>query len=114
MRTLLRLTSCYLERANSLGYAFISADYQLLLPGTGHDILKDIQDVFKFITENNIAHKKTTFEIDPEKIIVAGGSSGGLLAYLAAAHISSPKPKGVLALYAPGGDFFVSFNTTDS
>jgi acetyl esterase/lipase len=81
-----------------------------LLPGTGHDILKDIQDVFKFITENNIAHKKTTFEVDPEKIIVAGGSSGGLLAHLAAAHISSPKPKGVLALYAAGGDFFVSFN----
>ena len=85
-----------------------------MLPSTGHDILKDIQDVFKFITENNIAHKKTTFEIDPEKIIVAGGSSGGLLAHLAAAHISSPKPKGVLALYAAGGDFFVSFNTIDS
>jgi len=96
------------KRANSLGYAFISADYQLLLPSTGHDILKDIQDVFKFITENNIAHKKTTFEVDPEKIIVAGGSSGGLLAHLAAAHISSPKPKGVLALYAAGGDFFTS------
>jgi len=96
------------KRANSLGYAFISADYQLLLPSTGHDILKDIQDVFKFITENNIAHKKTTFEIDPEKIVVAGGSSGGLLAHLAAAHISSPKLKGVLALYAAGGDFFTS------
>lgn len=97
-----------------LGYAFISVDYQLLLPSTGHDILKDIQDLFKFITENNIAHKKTTFEVDPGKIIVAGGSAGGLLAHLAAAHISSPKPKGVLALYAAGGDFFVSFNTTNS
>jgi acetyl esterase/lipase len=81
-----------------------------LIPGTGHDILNDIQDVFKFIMENNVTHRKTTFEIDPEKIIVAGGSSGGTLAYLAAAHITSPKPKGVLAIYAMGGDFFVSFN----
>ena len=100
----------YLERANALGYAFISADYQLLLPGTGHDILKDVQDVFKFITENNFTHRKTTFEIDPEKIIVAGGSAGGALAHLAGVHISSPKPKGVLSIYGMGGDFFVSFN----
>jgi acetyl esterase/lipase len=85
-----------------------------LLPSTGHDILKDIQDVFKFITENNIAYKKTTFEIDSERIIAAGGSAGGLLAHLAAAHISSPKLKGVLTLYAAGGDFFVSFITTDT
>ncbi|KAF8815572.1 alpha/beta-hydrolase [Phlegmacium glaucopus] len=94
------------KRANSLGYAFISADYQLLLPATGHDVLSDVQDVFKFVTENNIAHRKTTFEIDPEKIIVAGGSAGGALAHLAAGHISSPKPKGVLSLYSMGGDFF--------
>ncbi|KAF8815570.1 alpha/beta-hydrolase [Phlegmacium glaucopus] len=96
------------KRANSLGYAFISADYQLLLPSTGHDILNDIQDVFKFVTENNIAHRKTTFEIDPEKIIIAGGSAGGALAHLAAGHISSPKPKGVLALYPMGGDFLTA------
>jgi len=30
------------------------------------------------------------------------------MAHLAAAHISSPKPKGVLGLYAMGGDFFTS------
>ena len=64
--------------------------------------------------ENNIAYKKTTFEIDPEKVIVAGGSAGGLLAHLAVAHIPSLKPKGVLALYPMGGDFFVSFNTVHS
>ncbi|KAF8150739.1 Alpha/Beta hydrolase protein [Crassisporium funariophilum] len=96
------------KRANSLGYAFISADYQLLLPGTGHDILNDVRDVFKYIEENYFTYRKTTFEIDPEKIVVAGGSSGGGLAQLAAAHVTSPKPKGVLALYAMGGDFFTS------
>lgn len=56
--------------------------------------------------ENNLTHRKTTFEIDPEKIIVAGGSSGGCLAHLAAAHTTSPRLKGVLALYPMGGDFF--------
>ena len=102
-----------LARAKLLGYAFISADYQVLLPGTGHDILNDVRDVFKFIKENNFTHRKTAFEIDPEKIVVAGGSAGGHLAYLAAAHIN-PKPKGIVSLYAMGGDYFVSFNTAYS
>ena len=97
-----------LGRANSLGYAFISADYQLLLPTTGHDTLNDIQDVFKFILENNFTHRKATFEIDPEKIIVAGSSIGGNLAHLAAAHVPFPKFKGIFTFYAMGGDYFVS------
>ena len=100
-----------LERANALGYAFISADYQLLLPTTGHDALSDVQDLFKFITENNFTHRKATFEIDPEKIIVAGASIGGNLAYLAAAHVSPFKPKGILSFYGMGGDYFASDNS---
>ena len=80
-----------------------------MLPTTGHDALSDVQDLFKFITENNLTHRKTTFEIDPEKIIVAGASIGGHLAYLAAAH-ASPKPKGVVSFYGMGGDYFVSDN----
>ena len=75
--------------------------------------MNDVRDVFKFIKENHFTHRKTTFEIDPEKIVVAGGSAGGHLAYLAAAHIN-PKPKGILALYAMGGDYFVSFNAAHS
>ncbi|KAF8150740.1 Alpha/Beta hydrolase protein [Crassisporium funariophilum] len=101
------------KRVNSLGYAFISADHQLL-PGTGHDMLNDVRDLFKYIAENHFTYRKTTFEIDPEKIVVAGGCSGGFLAQLAAVHITSPKPKGVLALYAMGGDFFVSDNDLTS
>ena len=84
-----------------------------MLPSTGYDILNDVRNFFKFIKENHFTHRKTTFEIDPGKIVVAGGSAGGHLAHLAAAHIS-PKPKGVLALYAMGGDYFVSFNAAYS
>ncbi|KAF8151518.1 Alpha/Beta hydrolase protein [Crassisporium funariophilum] len=96
------------KSANALGYAFISADYQLLLPGTGHDILKDIRDVFKFAVENHFTHQNTTYEIDSERILAAGGSAGGCMAHLAAAHITFPKLTGVLALYPMGGDFLTS------
>ena len=36
-------------RVIALGYAFVSADYQLLPPATAEDIVKDIQDVFSFL-----------------------------------------------------------------
>jgi hypothetical protein len=36
-------------RVIALGYAFGSADYQLLPPATAEDIVKDIQDVFSFL-----------------------------------------------------------------
>lgn len=46
------------------------------------------------------------FTVDPERIAVAGTSSGSLCAYLAALH-ASPRPKAVLAMYGMGGNMLV-------
>ncbi|KAG6840236.1 hypothetical protein C0991_008020 [Blastosporella zonata] len=107
------------DRTTKAGYAFISADYQLLPPSTGHDIVQDIQDVLKFITSRDFASANADapgmgdapsenfrFEIDPEAIAVAGSSAGGLCTYLAAMHCTSPKPKAIVSMYGMGGDFF--------
>jgi len=90
----------------SLGYGFISADYQLLPPATGHDIVKDIRDVFSFITGNAIVDKNMRIKGDPDRLAVAGSSAGGLCAYLAALH-ASPRPKALLSIYGMGGNFLV-------
>ncbi|KNZ73169.1 hypothetical protein J132_01004 [Termitomyces sp. J132] len=90
------------NRTTNAGYAFISADYQLLPPATGHDIVQDIQAVLHASTEG------LGFWVNPEAIAVAGSSAGGLCAYLAAVHCTSPKPKAIISMYGMGGDFFTS------
>ena len=95
-------------RVTALGYAFVSADYQLLPPATGEDIVKDIQDIFSFLVKIDIKDFRCTFKIDPDAMAVAGSSAGGLCAYLAAMHCVSPKPKGIVSIYGMGGNFLVS------
>ncbi|KAK7450583.1 hypothetical protein VKT23_012892 [Stygiomarasmius scandens] len=81
------------ERINAAGHAFISPDYRLIPSGliNGHDILDDIRDVFKFITssEFEVSSKRSSLpalRVDPNRIAVAGTSSGGTCAYLAASR----------------------------
>ncbi|KAF9562492.1 alpha/beta-hydrolase [Agrocybe pediades] len=93
------------DRVLALGYAFISADYRLLIPCTAHDIVEDLQDVFKFVASTNFKGDAYTFKLDGDRIAVAGGSAGGLCTYLAAIHCN-PKPKALISLYGSGGDFF--------
>jgi len=97
------------DRVMSLGYAFLSANYQLLPPGTVHEVIQDIQDLFIYLENNDIAlDDKKSFKVDMNKIAVAGSSSGGHCAYLAAMHCV-PKPKAIFAMYAVGGSLFTPF-----
>ena len=85
-------------------------------PATGHEIVHDIQDLFKFILRDLCAYFLTQeytesaggqpFSIDPYALAVAGSSAGGLCAYLAAMH-ANPKPRALLGLYAMGGNLLV-------
>lgn len=100
---------------------FISADYTLLTPATGHDIVRDIMDLFRFLDtglnqeirtmhENGSSPRELRFEVDTTALAVAGSSAGGLCVYLAAMH-AVPKPKAILSLYGMGGDMLVSNET---
>ncbi|TFK52322.1 alpha/beta-hydrolase [Heliocybe sulcata] len=105
------------RRLNDAGLVFISADYRLIPPATGHDILEDIIDLFAFLSTgvNEILSRNptdiSTVQLNPDAIAVAGTSSGGLCAYLAAMHVS-PKPKALLSFYGMGGDFLTAHYLT--
>lgn len=94
----------FIGRTTAAGLAFISADYRLLPPCTGHDVLKDVVDLFAFLATTPTLG---TLLLDGTRLAVAGVSAGGLCAFLAAIH-ANPRPRAVLSLYGPGGDFFVS------
>ncbi|GJJ13184.1 hypothetical protein Clacol_007435 [Clathrus columnatus] len=94
------------NRAMVAGYAFITANYRLLVPSSAHDIVADIKDLFIFI-KNEINHvirlNGRPEGVDSEKLIVAGNSAGGTCAYLAAIN-ADPKPKAMLSVYGMGGE----------
>ncbi|KAJ3890789.1 Alpha/Beta hydrolase protein [Lentinula edodes] len=107
------------KRITDAGHIFISPDYRLIPSGstTGHDILEDVLDIFKFIvnvsvdiapeqTEQNPLARPVQYRVDPKRIAVSGSSAGALCAYLAAMH-ATPKPKAVLSLYGLGGNFLI-------
>lgn len=87
------------------GVAVISADYRLLAPCTGHDVLDDIVDLFAFIARTKYLG---TVQVDSTRLAVAGNSAGALCAFLAAVH-ANPKPRAILSMYGLGGEMFVCF-----
>jgi acetyl esterase/lipase len=93
-----------LGRTTAAGLAFISADYRLLPPCTGHDVLKDVVDLFAFLARTPTLG---SVRLDATRLAVAGSSAGGMCAFLAAIH-ATPRPLAVLSLYGLGGDVFVS------
>ncbi|KAJ2934228.1 hypothetical protein H1R20_g2864, partial [Candolleomyces eurysporus] len=103
------------HRITERGYIFISADYRLLPPATGHDIIEDIKDLWAFLTSPDlsitfpVSEAPRTLKIDSDAIAVGGSSAGGFCAYMAAMHCKNPKPKAILSIYALGGHIFTSY-----
>jgi poly(3-hydroxybutyrate) depolymerase len=87
------------------GFAVISADYRLLSPCTGRDVLDDIVDLFAFIARTK---HLGTVQVDSTRLVTAGNSAGGLCAFLAAIH-ANPKPRAILSMYGLGGELLVCF-----
>lgn len=93
----------------SRGWCFISADYRLLIPSTGHEILTDVKSLFGFIADPTRGLNKELralgclHEIDPDRLFVGGCSAGAYPAMLAALF-AQPKPKGFFSFYGMGGD----------
>jgi acetyl esterase/lipase len=95
-------------RVIGAGCAFISVNYQLIPPASGHDIIQDIQDLFTFVGKETFSIGPWNFKVDENRIVVSGSSAGGYCAYLAAMH-ASPKPRGVFSAYSPAGNFLVNY-----
>jgi acetyl esterase/lipase len=101
------------ERFTEKGYLFMSADYRLLPPSTGREIVEDVVDLWVFLNDPSLSFKFPELEgravnIRQGSMVVAGVSAGGLCAYLAAVHCNSPRPRAVLSCYGMGGDFLVN------
>ena len=103
-------------RLSKTGIALISADYRLLPPATGHEILEDVCDALAFVTNGGLnarlAARNAGFSVDCSAAAVAGTSSGGLCAYLAAAHGKSrdaASPKALLSMYGMGANLLVRY-----
>jgi hypothetical protein len=88
------------------GFAVISADYRLLSPCTGRDILDDVVDLFAFLGRTK---HLGAVQVDSTRLAAAGNSAGGLCTYLAAIH-ANPKPRAILSMYGLGGEMFVCFS----
>ncbi|KAL8278161.1 hypothetical protein RQP46_009485 [Phenoliferia psychrophenolica] len=104
-----------LQEALNAGFAFISADYTLLVPGNGHALIEDVKDLFTWITSDlngRLADLKLPQVINSERIVSAGSSAGGLLSYLAGLY-AMPKPKALAPIYGLAGllDFWVDKQT---
>lgn len=103
---------CRAGRLSEQGVALLSADYRLLSPLGGHEIVEDIQDLFAYILGDlnpalaRAAGGLSKLKINIGAIGVAGSSAGGLCTYLCAMHLS-PKPRALLSVYGQAGECLV-------
>lgn len=79
-------------------YAVVSADYRLAPETKLNEILKDVQDLIKWLRKNG--HQE--FNIDTNKIAVVGGSAGGYLA-LSTGFKKESAPNAIIAISTPTG-----------
>jgi acetyl esterase/lipase len=79
------------------GFAIISIDYRLAPETKLPEIFNDVRDAFRWARED--APKYAA--IDPDRLVVAGGSAGGYLT-LASGYIIKPRPKALVSLWGYG------------
>jgi acetyl esterase/lipase len=77
--------------ARNHGWAFISADYRLLIPASGNEMLEDVLSLFNYI-ENDLP------QVDLSRIAVFGSSAGAYPARLAGIY-AKPKPKAIAMIH---------------
>jgi len=79
-------------------YAIVSADYRLAPETKLAEILNDTRDAVIWLRTDGTKH----FNIDADKIAIAGGSAAGYLA-LSTGYTVSPPPKVIIAISSPTG-----------
>ena len=90
--------------AEAKGYALITIDYRLAPETKLPEIISDIEAAFRWIAGDGAKY----FHLNPNKIVVTGGSAGGYLT-LVAGYRAQPRPKALVSLYGYGelvGDWY--------
>lgn len=86
-----------LDLCRKEGYTLVSLDYRLApevkLPG----IIEDVQDGFRWLREQG----PKLFHIDPDRLVVTGGSAGGYLTMMTGFCIK-PRPTALVAYWGYG------------
>ncbi|EIN13448.1 alpha/beta-hydrolase [Punctularia strigosozonata HHB-11173 SS5] len=92
------LPTWLLDASLARRWIFVSADYRLLVPCTGHDELDDIRALSSFLSSDVFRAALPAGLTPSGATLVSGGSAGSYMALQYALH-ASPKPKAVLNLF---------------
>lgn len=90
--------------AKERGYAIVSIDYRLAPETKLPEIISDIEAAFRWIARDGARR----FALDPNRIVVSGGSAGGYLT-LVTGYRARPRPKALVAFWGYGdlvGDWY--------
>src|SRR5262249_6949822 len=93
-----------LDLCRKEGYALVSLDYRLAPEVKLPEIIEDVKDAFRWLRDKG----PKLLAIDPDKMVVAGGSAGGYLTMMTGISIA-PRPKALVAFWGYGdvdGDWY--------
>jgi acetyl esterase/lipase len=86
-----------LDLCRTEGYTFVSLDYRLAPEVKVPAIIEDVEDAFRWLREQG----PKLLHIDPEKLVVTGGSAGGYLTMMTGFRVK-PRPKALVAYWGYG------------
>jgi acetyl esterase/lipase len=79
------------------GFVVVSIDYRLAPETKLPDIIEDLRDAHRWVRESG----PKLFQIDPERLAVAGGSAGGYLTEMSGFCVN-PRPRALVSYYGYG------------
>jgi len=92
--------------AEEKGYALVSIDYRLAPETKLPELISDVEAAFDWLAGDG----GKQFHLDPDRIVVVGGSAGGYLTLVTGYRVR-PKPKALVALWGYGnltGDWYTT------
>jgi acetyl esterase/lipase len=93
-----------LDLCGAEGYVLVSLDYRLAPEVQLPAIIEDIQDAFRWLRDKG----PKLLAIDPDRIVVTGGSAGGYLTMMTGICVK-PRPRALVAYWGYGdvdGDWY--------
>src|SRR5262249_32604992 len=79
------------------GYVLVSLDYRLAPEVKLPAIVEDVEDAFRWLRKDG----PKLLHIDPDRMVVAGGSAGGYLTLVVGSRVK-PSPRGLVAYWGYG------------